>query len=165
MIKPSYRFLTWIVAPLFLTLLWVGAGMAANGKSKALCPPRLPEDGLHQVKPDPNLPAEIKAFYGNWHGRWGEGRNDPAHGVPTILVVEEIVSPEKVMVVLGWGECPICKSEAGCQRFWARIVTVQGKQVLFFGFPQGKNYSFTLEGDRLVGTDGSGQVTMQRLGS
>ena len=154
-----------IVVILALTLIMVAAGVAAGEKSKALCPPRLPEDGLHQIKPDPNLPAEIKAFYGNWHGRWGEGRNDPGHAVPTILVVEEIVSTEKVMVVLGWGECPICKSEAGCQRFWARIVTVQGKQVLFFGFPNGKNYSFTLEGDRLVGTDGSGQVTMHRLGS
>ena len=165
MSKPTCHSLFPIVVILALTLIMVAAGVAAGEKSKALCPPRLPEDGLHQVKPDPNLPAELKAFYGNWHGRWGEGRNDPAHGVPTILVVEEIVSTEKVMVVLGWGECPICKSEAGCQRFWARIVTVQGKQVLFFGFPQGKNYSFTLEGDRLVGTDGSGQVTMQRLGS
>ena len=163
--KPTPSFWAPIVGSLTIALLIVGPGMAVGEKTKALCPPRLPEDGLHQIKPDPNLPAEIKAFYGNWHGRWGGSSSDPACGVPTILVVEEIVSPEKVMVVLGWGECPICKSEAGCQRFWARIVTVQGKQVLFFGFPQGKNYSFTLEGDRLVGTDGSGQVTMQRLGS
>jgi hypothetical protein len=165
MSKPPRLFLTPIFAVLVIVLLIIGVGMAAAEKTKALCPPRLPEDGLHQVQPDPNLPADIKAFYGNWQGQWMAPGADQAHAVPTILVVEEIVSPEKVMVVLGWGECPTCKSDAGCQRFWGKIEKVQGKQVLYFGFPQGKTYSFSLENDHLIGTDGQAQVTMSRLGS
>jgi hypothetical protein len=165
MSKPTHFFLTTIVAVLAIVLLIVGVGMAAAEKSKVLCPPRLPEDGLHQVQPDPNLPAEIKAFYGNWHGQWMAPGSEPSHAVPTILVVEEIVSPEKVMLVLSWGECPTCKSDAGCQRFWGKIEKIQGKPVLYFGFPQGKTYSFSVEGDRLIGTDGIAQVIMHRLGS
>ena len=113
MSKPTHLFLAPIVAVLAIALLIVGVGMAAGEKSKALCPPRLPEDGIHQVQPDPNLPAEIKAFYGNWQGQWLAPGGNPAHAVPTILVVEEIVSPEKVMVVLGWGECP--DLQIGCR--------------------------------------------------
>lgn len=165
MSKPTYLSLSPIVAILALTLLIAGIAVASGEKSKALCPPRLPEDGIHQVQPDPKLPVEIRAFFGNWQGLWMAPGGDPAHAVPTILVVEEIVSPDKVMVVLGWGECPICKSEAGCQRFWGKIGVMEGKQVLYFGFPQGKTYSFTLEGERLTGTDGTGQVSMRRLGS
>jgi hypothetical protein len=165
MSKPTHLFLAPIVAVLAIALLMVGVGMGAGEKSRALCPPRLPEDGIHQVQPDPNLPAEIRAFFGNWHGRWLDAGGDPAHAVPTILVVEEIVSPEKVMVVLGWGECPTCKADAGCQRFWGKIEKVQGKLVLYFGFPQGKTYSFSLDDDRLIGTDGQAQVTMRRLGT
>lgn len=164
MSKPPRLSLTPIVAVLVIALLITGAGMAAAQKSKALCPPRLPEDGLHQVQPDPNLPADLKAFYGNWQGQWMGPGAAPGCAVPTILVVEEIVSPEKVMVVMGWGECPTCKSDAGCQRFWGKIEKIQGKQVLYFGFPQGKTYSFSLENDRLIGTDGQAQVTMSRLG-
>ena len=164
MSKPTYLSLSPIVAILALTLLIAGTGVASGEKSKALCPPRLPEDGIHQVQPDPKLPVEIRAFFGNWHGRWLAPGGDPACAVPTILVVEEIVSPEKVMVVLGWGECPTCKSDAGCQRFWGKTEKVKGKQVLYFGFPQGKTYSFSLEDDRLIGTDGQAQVTMRRLG-
>jgi hypothetical protein len=164
MSKPTCRSLLSIAVILALTLIVVGVGIAAGEKSKALCPPRLPEDGLHQVQPDPKLPAEIRAFYGNWYGQWKAPGGDPAHAVPTILVVEEIVSPEKVMVVLGWGECPTCKSDAGCQRFWGKIGMVQGKQVLYFAYPNGKNYAFTLEGDRLIGGDGVDQVVMSRLG-
>ena len=161
--KPTHLFLAPIVAALAIALLMGGVGMAAGEKSKALCPPRLPEDGIHQVQPDPNLPADIRAFLGNWYGRWVDECSNPA--VPTILVVEEIVSPEKVMLVLGWGECPGCKADAGCQRFWGKIAVVQGKQVLYFGFPQGKTYAFSLEGDRLIGgADGQAQVTMRRLG-
>ena len=165
MSKPTCHSLAPIVVILALMLLIAGTGVASGEKSKALCPPRLPEDGIHQVQPDPNLPAEIRSFFGNWHGQWMAPGGDPAHAVPTILVVEEIVSPEKVMVVLGWGECPTCKSDAGCQRFWGKIEKVQGKQVLYFGFPQGKTYSFNLEDDRLIGTDGQARVTMRRLGS
>jgi hypothetical protein len=160
--KPAYLALSPIVVILALTWLIVGVGTVAGEKSKALCPPRLPEDGIHIVQPDAQLPAEIKAFFGNWQGRWA-CRDNP-EGVPTILVVEEIVSPEKVMVVLGWGECPVCKSDAGCQRFWGKIGLVQGKQVLYFAFPNGKNYAFTLEGERLTGGDGVDQVVMSRLG-
>jgi hypothetical protein len=162
--KPTQLFLAPIAVSLALALLMVAAGVAAGEKSKALCPPRLPEDGIHQVQPDLNLPAEIRAFFGNWHGLWKAPGSDPAHAVPTILVVEEIVSPEKVMVVLGWGECPVCKADAGCQRFWGKIGVVQGKQVLYFAYPNGKNYAFTLEVDHLIGTDGTAQVTMRRLG-
>lgn len=162
MSKPTCHSLVPIVVILALALLMVAAGVAAGEKSKALCPPRLPEDGLHQVQPDPKLPPEIRAFFGNWHGRWA-CRDNP-EGVPTILVVEEIVSPEKVMVVLGWGECPVCKADAGCQRFWGKIGMVQGKQVLYFAYPNGKNYAFTLEGDRLIGGDGIDLVVMRRLG-
>ena len=165
MSKPTCHSLFPIVVILALTLIMVAAGVAAGEKSKALCPPRLPEDGVRQITPDPNLPAEIRAFFGNWHGRWVDAGGSPDHAVPTILVVEEIVSPEKVMLVLGWGECPTCKSDAGCQRFWGKIEKVQGKQVLYFGFPQGKTYSFNLEDDRLIGTDGQARVTMQRLGT
>jgi hypothetical protein len=164
MSQPPRLSLTPIFAILVIVLLIAGAGIAAGEKTKALCPPRLPEDGLHQVQPDPNLPADLKAFYGNWQGQWMGPGADPAHAVPTILVVEEIVPPEKVMVVLGWGECPTCKSDAGCQRFWGKIEKVQGKQVLYFGLPQGKTYSFSLDNDRLIGTDGQAQVTMRRLG-
>jgi hypothetical protein len=153
-----------LAAILALTLLLAGAGVAFGEKTKALCPPRLPEDGIHQVQPDPKLPPEIRGFFGNWQGQWLEAGANPHQMVPTIMVVEEIVSPEKVMVVLGWGECPICKSEAGCQRFWGKIEKVQGKQVLYFGFPQGKTFSFSLENDSLIGTDGQGQVIMHRLG-
>ena len=169
--NPPQPFLAPIVAVLAMALLIVvSVGMAAGEKTKALCPPRLPEDGIHQVKPDPELPAEIKAFHGNWQGQWLEAGAKPDHTVSTILVVEEIVSPEKVMVVLGWGECPICKAEAGCQRFWGKIAKVEGRQVLYFGFPQNdtfpnaKNFSFVLEGERLIGTDGQARVTMERLG-
>jgi hypothetical protein len=164
MSKPTNPLLTPIVAVLAIALLIVGVGMAAAEKTKALCPPRLPEDGIHQVQPDPNLPADIKAFYGNWQGPWLEAGAKPDHTVSTILVVEEIVSPDKVMVVLGWGECPNCKADAGCQRFWGKIAKVQGKQVLYFGFPEGKTYSYSLEDDRLIGTDGQAQVTMRRMG-
>jgi hypothetical protein len=146
-------------------LIMTSIGVASGDKFMALCPPRLPEDGVRQVQPDPKLPGEIKAFFGNWHGHWMAPGSDQAHAVPTILVVEEIVSPEKVMVVLGWGECPTCKSAAGCQRFWGKIEKVQGKQVLYFGFPQGKTYSFAFEGNHLVGTDGTAQVSMSRLGT
>jgi len=154
-------------AVVVLTVVLAGFGAAAGAaeKPQALCPPRLPDDGIHQVKPDPQLPAEIKAFFGNWHGRWVGPNVEPYHGVPTILVVEEIASPEKVMVVLGWGECPECKSMASCQRFHAKITRLEGKQVLYFGFPEGKTYSFALEGDHLIGTDGAGRVEMQRLGA
>lgn len=163
--KPTYLFLTPIVAVLVIALLIAGVGTAAGEKSKELCPPRLPEDGIKQVQPDPNLPADIRAFFGNWHGQWLEaGANPDQHTVSTILVVEEIVSPEKVVVVLGWGECPICKAEAGCQRFLAKIEKVQDKQVLYFGFPQGKNFAFSLENDSLIGTDGQARVIMRRLG-
>jgi hypothetical protein len=162
--KPTHLFLASIVATLAIALLIVGVGVAAGEKSKALCPPPLPEDGIHQVQPDPKLPAEISAFFGSWQGQWMAPGADPAHAVPTILVVEEIVSPEKVMVVLSWGECPTCKSVAGCQRFWSKIEKIQDKQVLYFGFPQDKTYSFSLDGDRLIGTDGQAQVIMRRLG-
>jgi hypothetical protein len=164
MSKPACRSLLSIAVILALTLIVVGVGIAAGEKSKALCPPRLPEDGIHQVQPDPNLPADIKAFFGNWQGQWLEAGAKPDHTVSTILVVEEIVSPEKVMVVLGWGECPICKADAGCQRFWGKIGVVQGKQVLYFGFPQGKTFSFSLEDELLIGTDGQAQVSMRRMG-
>jgi len=162
MSKPTCHSLVSIVVILALALLLGAAGVAAGDKSKALCPPRLPEDGLHQIQPDPKLPPEIRAFFGNWHGRWAS--HDNQEGVPTILVVEEIVSPEKVMVVLGWGECPVCKSAAGCQRFWGKIGVDQGKQVLYFAYPNGKNYAFTLEGNRLIGGDGTDVVVMRRLG-
>lgn len=163
MSKPIHLSGTSILAVLAIVLLIVGVGIAGAEKSKALCPPRLPEDGIHQVTPDPNLPVDIKAFYGNWQGQWLEAGAKPGHSVSTILVVEEIVSPEKVMVVLGWGECPICKADAGCQRFWGKIAKVEGKQVLYFGFPQGKTFSFSLEDDHLIGTDGQARVTMQRM--
>lgn len=163
MSKPIHLPVSSILAVLAIGLLIVGVGVAGAEKSKALCPPRLPEDGIHQVAPDPNLPADIKAFYGNWQGQWLEAGAAPDHAVPTILVVEEIVSPEKVMVVLGWGECPVCKTDAGCQRFWGKIAKVEGEQVLYFGFPQGKTFSFSLEDDSLIGTDGQAQVAMQRL--
>jgi hypothetical protein len=142
-----------------------GAGMAAGEKSNALCPPRLPEDGIYQVQPDPNLLAEIRAFFGNWQGRWMVPGGDPDHAPPTIMVVEKIMSQVKVMVVLGWGECPICKSEASCQRFWSKIGVMEGKQVFSCDFPQGKTYAFILEGERLTTNDGTGHVSMSRLGS
>ena len=62
MSKPTYLSLSPIVAILALTLLIAGTGVASGEKSKALCPPRLPEDGIHQVQPDPKLPVEIGAF-------------------------------------------------------------------------------------------------------
>jgi hypothetical protein len=162
MSRPTCHPLVPILVILTLALLLPAAGAAAAAKSTALCPPRLPEDGLHQIQPDPKLPPEIRAFFGNWHGRWPSADNP--EGVPTILVMEEIVSPDKVMVVLGWGECPVCKAPAGCQRFWAKIGLVQGRQVLYFAYPHGKNYAFTLEGDRLVGGDGTTVLVLRRLG-
>jgi hypothetical protein len=134
-LSPAFTF-----AVVALALFMISNGVGAAEKSKALCAPRLPEDGIHQVQPDAALPAEIRAYFGSWHGQWLTPGGDPAHAVPTILVVEEIVSPEKVKVILSWGECPICKSAAGCQRFWAKIEKVQGKQMLYFGYPQGKTY-------------------------
>jgi hypothetical protein len=163
--KPTHLFWAPIAGALAIALLMVSPRMAAGEKSKALCPPRLPEDGIHQVQPDPSLPPELRAFLGNWQGRWLEAGCTPDHAVPTILVVEEIVSPEKVMVVMGWGECPVCKKEAGCQRFWGKIEKIQGKLVLYFGLPQDKTYSFIMDADRLIGgTDGQGQLTLARLG-
>lgn len=159
-----YRFIVLLSQVLALLLLMLGMGLAADEKAKALCPPPLPGDGLHQVAPDPKLSPEVRSFYGSWQGRWGSPGTDPENAVPTILVVEQIISPDKVMVVLGWGSCPHCQAEASCQRFWGKIDLVQGKHVLYFGYPGSKTFSFALDGDRLIGGDGTEQVIMRRLG-
>jgi hypothetical protein len=51
------------------------------------------------------------------------------------------------------------------RRFLGKIGVMEGKQVLYFVFPQGKSFSFSLEDGLLIVTDGQSQVTMRRLGT
>jgi len=165
-------------------LLVLGMGACGDGKPGGAGPagPPLPSGGVQVFPPAPALPADIRAFSGGWHGVWVDP-DHPDRGIPEVLIVEEVISQDEVRVVLSWGDCPVCRSKAGWRRFtgktakicldWRRLPepfsrvspdTLGNKKVLYFGYPEGRVFTFVLEDqDQLIGTDGVGAIRMSRL--
>jgi hypothetical protein len=73
----------------------------------------LPKD-LEIISPKSDVPAEVKAFSGTWHGIWD--------GVLEHVLVVEKVEPPNVMVVYGYGVAPSWYiKEAGAYRVQGQI--------------------------------------------
>jgi hypothetical protein len=148
----------------FLMAMVVLVGMGIwNCEAAQLAPPPFPAEDIRLVSPALGLPDDIKAFSGKWHGEWLDPCDFPGFGLQEILVIEEIVSPEEVKVILSWGDCPVCGAKADWRRFWGKIITRDGKKVLYFGYSAEKTFSFYHEGEYLIGTDGKGGIRMERL--
>jgi hypothetical protein len=147
---------------LILTMVvWLALGSwhcAAEGTTTQLTPPPLPPRGIQVVAPDPELAPVIKAFSGVWEGVW----DDKGHGVQAKLVVEEILSSQNIKLLYSWGGCALCQEIPGWRGFTGEIVKKNGKEVLSFGNPSEPLFTFTLEGDRLIGAMGEARIAMEK---
>jgi hypothetical protein len=99
-------------------------------------PASMPAD-LQIVQPDPSLPKELSAFFGNWKGVGGM--------VQYFLIVEKI-DEEKASLYLwrsGHGDLPV-----GGLRYEAPVIKERGKYKLWFKDRFG-NIVLTLKGEYL----------------
>ena len=113
--------------------------------------PPLPPEGVKVTPPNPQLPPEIRAFSGTWEGTWSFYPHEAGleNRRRAILIVEEIVSPEKVRVVYSWG--PTADGEKpGWRRYWGSIAKEKDRYVLSYKKQDGKPMTFALEGNQLV---------------
>jgi len=148
---------------LILTMaVWLALGGwncgAAERTTTQLTPPPLPPRGVKVVSPDPSFAPGITAFSGVWEGVW----DDKGHGVQGKLVVEEILSSENVKLLYSWGGCALCNETPGWRGFTGEIVKKNGKDVLSFGNSSEQLFTFTLEGNQLIGTVGEARIAMDK---
>ncbi len=146
-----------------LVFLWLGIapGLAAQGDKLSLGNPPLPKSGVRVVPPDPQLPPEIRAFSGVWEGSWSRLGWDVTteEYSRTILIVEEIISPEKVRVIYSVGSKPApFDTKGGWKRYWGSFFQVNDTYFLTFQRPDGAVHTFNLKGDKLVSWFGRGST-------
>ncbi len=125
-------------------------GQAAERADHLAAAPPLPPEGVKIIPPNPQLPPEIKAFSGVWEGTWGfssHGGGMENH-LRATLIVEEIVSPEKVRLVYSWGPTA-AGDKPGWRRHWGSIAKENGRYCLSYKKPNGKPRTFSLAGDQL----------------
>lgn len=80
----------------------------------------IPSD-IKITPPDPNLPAEVKAFFGT-SGKWkGDWHSVNQWGVPAVLIVERI-SAQTIQFVYCWGG-----SQPGSRRYYLSFERKDGE--------------------------------------
>lgn len=144
----------------FLVFLWLGFAnshaLAQPNQVLAFTP--LPPD-MQVIAPDPNLPPEIQAFSGIWEGTWcfrpHKGAARDTHRAT--LIVEKIVSPEKVRLIYSWGSTA-GGTKPGWKRYWGRIIKENGNYSLSYESISQKRGRvtriFALKGDKLISWSG-----------
>ncbi len=89
----------WFLAVLVVSTLLMpsllGAQQSTPVKPVAMAGVPLPSDA-ELVPPGPDVPKEEAAFSGEWFGKWSDD-------LPGILLVEEIQTNHKAVVVYAWG--------------------------------------------------------------
>ena len=105
--------------------------------SMVMAAPSMPAD-LQIVQPDPSLPKELSAFFGNWEG---SGTS------PYFLIVEKIDEEKASLYILA-----IVSTESIAAPFWmryeAQVMKERGKYKVWYSGPFG-NVELTLKGESL----------------
>lgn len=91
---------------LMTEILTLGISPAALFAAQAQTP--LPDDILI-IPPSPAVATNAVAFSGAWMGAWGDS-------LPSALVVEQIGSDGKVLVIYSWGDSPMFNIRHGWRR-------------------------------------------------
>jgi hypothetical protein len=140
-----------------LVLLWLGTSpcLASKGDNPSSTNPPLPKEGIRVIPPNPQLPAEVRAFSGVWEGTYSHYTQPQKAEVDyqkALLIVEEIVSPEKVRVLYSVGRSSVPHGWMGgnWSRYEATISEVNGSYSLSFQKKDGGVHTFNLKGDKLV---------------
>jgi hypothetical protein len=118
--------------------------------------PPIPADLAVEVL-NATLPAEVKAFFGKWRGRWyytGPYSRGLSEGLNSIMVVKKILDLENASVVYAWGDSPEWNIKKGVSEKKAKIEkNAQGVMELSFSYASGKLFRFTVSPEgRLNGT-------------
>ena len=120
--------------------------------SMAIAFPTMPAD-LQIVQPDPSLPKELSAFFGNW-----EWISNPAE---FFIIVEKIDEEKASLYIWRSGSWPQ-GTPMGWERIEAKVIKDRAKYKLSYLAPYG-DVTYTLMGEDLIGYSGSDGWQLRRV--
>jgi hypothetical protein len=118
----------------------------------AIAFPTMPAD-LQIVQPDPSLPKELSAFFGNW-----EWISNPEE---FFIIVEKIDEEKASLYVWRSGSWPQ-GTPMGWERIEAKVIKDRAKYKLSYLAPYG-DVTYTLMGEDLIGYSGSDGWQLRRV--
>lgn len=123
-----------------LVVATVGVVYCISASAQGL-PPDIPlPPNLQLTKPADELPPKLKAFAGKWVGSW-DGI------VGHVLVVEEISSPDRVVVIYAYGKA---ESRNIWKPAWFRVVGKFSGETLELRLGNGAFVTYSLSGDNQI---------------